>query len=271
MSRAATKPRRRRRQLADLHVLRYVPGSGPLHRAWAGSKIVSLALVSVALVFWPSWGASGLAGSVLLVGFLAARLPRGVLPRLPRWVILVLLLGAVLALTSGTKPYVSLAGLRVGLGGLNLWAEFWVLGIEILALAALLAWTTPLSDLAPALGRLFSPFRRLHLPIDEVVATIALGIRCLPLLIEEVRVLTAARRTRRPEPLRGAKEISGAIEETMFTALSSALRRAGELAEAMEARGGVAAPPPETHRLARVDWAILGLALGVLAATVAIS
>lgn len=266
VTRAGTQPTRRRRQLADLHVLRYVPGASPMHRAWAGSKILAITFVSIGLVFWPTWAAAAIAAVLTVAAIASARLPRGVVPRVPRWIWIVLLIGAFFALIAGTKPYVHFLGLRMGLGRLDQWAEFWVIGIEILALAALLAWTTPLADLAPALGRLLSPLRRLRVPIDDMVATIALSIRCLPLLVEEVRVLAAARRTRRPERPRGAKEISDSIEELLFTAMSSALRRAREMAEAIEARGGTAVPPPETHPIRLVDGSLLTLsALALLA------
>jgi len=257
---------RRRRQLADLHVLRYVPGDGPLHRCWAGTKILSIAALSLGMLLWPSWATAGVAAAVLLAAFLAARLPRGVAPRVPVVVVVVLLVGAVLALVSGTAPFVHLGSVKVGLGGLEVWARFLVLGIEVLALAALVSWTTPLADLAPALGRLASPLRRLRLPVDEVVGAIALGIRCLPLLIEEVRVLAAARRTRRPEPLRGFQQHAEALQELLFTALASSLRRSRELAEAIEARGGVPSPMSETHPWRKVDTVILLLVAAAVAA-----
>jgi energy-coupling factor transporter transmembrane protein EcfT len=257
---------RRRRQLADLHVLRYVPGEGPLQRCWAGTKILSIAALSLGMLLWPSWATAGIAAVVLFASLLAARLPRGVAPRVPVVVVVVLLIGAVLALVSGTPPFVHLGRVKVGLGGLEVWARFLVLGIEVLAFAALVSWTTPLADLAPALGRLASPLRRLRLPVDEVVAAIALGIRCLPLLIEEVRVLAAARRTRRPEPLRGFQQHAEALQELLFTALASSLRRSRELAEAIEARGGVPGPVGETHPWRPVDTGIMLLVAAAVAA-----
>lgn len=258
----------RRRQLSDLHVLRFVPGTSALHRCWAGTKILAIVVISIGLVLWPTWRAAGISGALLLGGFLVARLPAGVTPRVPRWLWLLFGLGAVLALVSGGHPELHMGSVTIGLGGIDNWALFTLIAIEVLALAALVTWTTPLADLAPALGRLGSPLRWLRLPVDEVVGAIALGIRCLPLLLEEVRVLSAARRTRHPERLQGFQQRAEALEEILFTALSSALRRARELAEAIEARGGVLSSVPETHGLGAVDVAVLALAAAAVAGMV---
>ena len=260
VDRQSAKNRARRRQLADLHVLRYVPGSSAIHRCWAGTKILTIAALSIGLVLWPTWSATGLVAALVMSGFLVAQLPAGVAPRVPRWVWIVVLVGAGLALASGGLPDAHLGSVSVGVGGLAVWARFSLIGIEVLSLAALVSWTTALADLAPALARLAGPLRRLRVPVDEVVGAIALGIRCLPLLLEEARVLSAARRTRRPERLHGMQERADALEEILFTALSSALRRARELAEAIEARGGSPSSPSETHPLQGVDFVVLGLA-----------
>ncbi|MGH9296582.1 MAG: CbiQ family ECF transporter T component, partial [Acidimicrobiales bacterium] len=98
----------RRRQLADLHVLRYVPGTSSLHRCWAGTKIVSLAALSIVIVLRPTWESVGIVAAVLLAGFLVAALPRGIAPRVPRWIFLLLAIGACLALVSGGAPYLHL-------------------------------------------------------------------------------------------------------------------------------------------------------------------
>lgn len=249
--------------------MRFVPGSSPLHRMWAGTKLVSLGALSIGLLLWPSWQSIGIMGALLLVVFLAARLPRGISPRLPWWLAGVILVGALLALVSGGPPDVHVASLKIGLGGLGNFGRFTMVGVDVLAAAALLGWTTPLADLSPALGRLLGPLRRLRVPVDELVGAIALSIRCLPLLLEEARVLRAARRARRPANPRTLRELGDEAVEGVFGALANAIRRAREIAEAIEARGGVPTPSPETHPFRRVDTTTLALcALGVAAMAV---
>jgi energy-coupling factor transporter transmembrane protein EcfT len=258
--------RARRLQLGEVHVVRFVPGSSPLHRMWAGTKLVALGALSVGLLLWPSWRSIGIASVLLLVSFLVARLPRGISPRIPWWLGGVLAVGAVLALVAGGPPEVRIGSLRLGVGGLDNFGRFTMLGIDVLAAAALLGWTTPLADLSPALGKLLGPLRRVRVPVDELVGAIALSIRCLPLLLEEARVLRAARRSRRPAEPRSLKELSEEGVESVFGALANAIRRAREIAEAIEARGGVPTVAPENHAFARVDAVALSLAAAAVAA-----
>lgn len=256
-------------QLGEIHVIRYVPGTSPVHRMWAGTKIVSLGALSIGLILWPNWRSVGIGAALILGAILLARLPAGVRPRLPWWLGAMVVLGAVLALLSGGSPTVHVGGLRLALGGLDNFGVFMVLAVDVLAAAALLSWTTPLADLSPALGRLLGPLRRVGLPVDEFIGAVALSIRCLPLLLEEARVMRAARRSRRPGEPRSFKELSEEAVETVFGALGNAIRRARELAEAIEARGGVPTAAVERHRLARVDllgFAASALAVGAMAA-----
>lgn len=177
--------------LGEFHALRYVPGSSPLHRMWAGTKLVALTLLSIALLLWPTWRSLVVGGAVLVVAFLAARLPRGISPKLPKWIFALLGVGFLVALFAGGPPIVHVGRWHFGVGGVEAWARLLLLTFEILGATALLGWTTPLADLSPALGRLIGPLRRVKVPVDELVGAIALSIRCLPLLLEEVRVLRA--------------------------------------------------------------------------------
>jgi energy-coupling factor transporter transmembrane protein EcfT len=233
---------------------------------WAGTKLVALGALSIGLLLWPSWRSIGIMAVLLLVAFLAAHLPRGISPRLPWWVGGVLLVGAALALVAGGAPEVHLGSLKIGFGGLDNFARFTMVGVDVLAAAALLGWTTPLADLSPALGRLLGPLRRVRVPVDELVGAVALSIRCLPLLLEEAQVLRAARRARRPANPRTFRELGDEAVESVFGALANAIRRAREIAEAIEARGGVPTVALETHPFATIDaFSLMLSALAVAA------
>jgi energy-coupling factor transporter transmembrane protein EcfT len=264
-ARAASRERR------DVHLLRYVPGDSPLHRLWAGTKLVGVAVLSIGLFIWPTWVAEGIVAVLLLSILLAVRIPAGAVPRPPAWLWLFVALGAFIAFASGGSPFLHLGGARVGMGGLETWARFVVLAIEFLCTAALVGWTTPLAELAPALARLAGPLRKLRVPVDELAVALALAIRCLPLVVDELRTLRDARRARRPAGARKARELVDDTIELAVAALLSALRRAGELADAIEARGGATTVRHDVEGPRRLDaaafavLAVVLVAVGILA------
>jgi energy-coupling factor transport system permease protein len=173
------------------------------------------------------------------------------------------LIGSLLALAAGRPPTLALGPIHIGLGSLATFLRAVAFGVVLLGSSAVVAWTTPLADLAPAVSRMGAPFRKIRVPVDELALTIALCVRCLPLLIEEMRTLLAARRLRPPgyahslrgdssaaddTPTRRASKLRLAVQrvlaepaDLLTSALATSMRRAGELGEAITARGGVSA------------------------------
>jgi len=234
---------RRRTRRADFYLLRYVPGRTAVHRLWAGTKLLAIVGFGAVLTFQSSWGSEAVLAGTLICTLLLARIPPRAAPRVPKWIWIGIGLSALPTLFAGGHPELHLGGLTVGLGALGPWARFLVLSLELLLCSYLLGWTTQLADLAPALSRLLSPLRWARLPVDELAATVALSVRCLPLLIEELRILHAARRVRgwgRPETW---DQIVQEAVDLLVGALVVAVRRAREMGEAMQARGGVGQVP----------------------------
>lgn len=268
----ADSPRQRRRK-PELVLLRLLPGASPLHRLWAGTKLLTVALLAVLVSVQPNWTTLLAVALVIGAGLLVARVPVGAFPRLPRWFWILFAGGGLLTLRSGTAPVERVGGLELSLGGIEEWALFAALGIVLIVAAMLVAWTTPLGEVAPALARLATPLRWLRLPVDEWVIAVGLAIRCLPLLLDEIRTLVAVRRLRRRQsrpsrvPLRRAFA-NGAREGTdlLTTAIVVALRRAQDLAEAIEARGGVASTPAGKAGPGPVDVLVLAGIVAIVAA-----
>ena len=96
------------------------------------------------------------------------------------------------------------------------------------------------------------------------VLTVGLSLRCLPLLFDEWRVVAAARRMRQQSHV-GRRHYIQEGYDLLVTALVSAVRRAREMADAMDARGGPAPVPRPKVDLHRVDAAIAAVILVVVA------
>jgi energy-coupling factor transporter transmembrane protein EcfT len=229
------------RRPAELHLLRLVPGSTPVHKLWAGTKLIAVATIGGVLSFQPTWPAIAVSAAFVAFSLALARIPFGAAPRLPRWFLVGLAIGALLTLRSSQPPIAHVFGTTVSIGGVEEWARLTVLALVILAAAALLSWTTPMAEVAPALSVLGAPLRWVRIPVDEWAIAVALSIRCLPLLIDEVRTLAAARRLRRhddPQRARLWQRWAREPQDLLVTALVVSLRRAHDLADAIDARGG---------------------------------
>jgi len=255
-------------------LLRPVPGDTVVHRLWAGTKLIIVFAISVLLTFYPGWVPIGAVALLVFTAAGIARIPRGALPSMPRWLWVLLVVGGATAAMAGGDP--------VGLGGLLNFLRITALSIVLLGLGAMVSWTTNVAEIAPAVATLFRPLSLLRIPVDDWAVALALALRAFPMLIDEFRVLYAARRLRpRPRPRsRRERRQRWAREaiDLLAAAFTVTLRRADEMGDAITARGGVGqiSASPAKARLrdvlaltvvAAVCGAALALELTVLSTT----
>lgn len=188
-----------KRQRRPVVLLRPVPGTSPIHELWAGTKLLVVFTLSVLLTFFPGWVPIVGVGVLVLVAIRLARISRGVLPTIPWWLWLLLAFGALTAALGAGSPEVTIGSVELGLGGLLNFTRITLLAVVLLGLCMLVSWTTNVSDIAPAIATLGRPFKKLRLPVDDWAVATALALRSFPMLLDEFRVLYAARRLR-PRP-----------------------------------------------------------------------
>ena len=221
--------------------LRQVPGNSVVHRLWAGTKLIIVALLGLMTWVLPSWPSLGLVAAVVIVTALIAGLPLGAIPRPPWWFWALIIAGGLLNVFFGGDALI-------------IYLRATLLGLVLLASSILVIWTTPMAEVAPALATLMRPLKKLRLPVDEWAVAIALCLRGLPMLLEELRMLRAVHRLRPKGPASSdhpAAEMG--IMDMVTAAMSSALRRSAEMAEAITARGGTGRLTAYPSRPARID------------------
>jgi energy-coupling factor transporter transmembrane protein EcfT len=250
-----------KRRPSEITFFRLVPGPSPVHRLWAGTKILLVLILSVTASLRPDWVTLGTVTGIVLCGFVVARVPPSALPHLPRWFFIALVASAALSVRSTVPPTVHLLGTELSIGGLGDWARLTLLTTVLVLAAGLLGWTTPLGEIAPALTRLAGPLRRTRLPVDEYITAVALSLRSLPLLVVEARTLFAARRLRghrqdagaRHAPRRAAREIN----ELLIAAIRVSIRHADDVGDAIASRGGSSTVNDPASRPRPADYATL--------------
>ncbi|MEM8903848.1 MAG: energy-coupling factor transporter transmembrane protein EcfT [Actinomycetota bacterium] len=252
---------RRSRDLADLTVLRYVPGESVIHRVGALPKILGLVALTVALTVRVSWTAIGIVAATGVIGFVLARLPLGVLPRPPRLLWWGVAVSAAFAVISGGDPGVEVLGRTIELGGVESFVRFFLLAALVLLLAGLVGWTTPAADLTPAIASILRPLGRLGVPTGELISSLSLAVRVLPMLLEELRTLAVVL-VRRDV---GRRTVGQIVVDVIATVTTTGVRRATELGAALDARGGTAAPTTP-RRWRPIDGAAVVVVAGVAGA-----
>jgi energy-coupling factor transport system permease protein len=271
---AAPDDRATRRPARPVVLLRPVPGDSAVHELWAGTKLLAVFGISVLLTFYPGWITIGLVAALVLTAARIAHIPRGALPSVPRWLWILLALGGITAAFAGGSPAIELAGMSVGFGGLLNFLRVTTLSIVLLGLGAMVSWTTNVAEIAPAVATLGRPLRLLRIPIDEWAVTLALALRAFPMLIEEFRVLYAARRLRPKQSAhtRRARRKRRALEliDLLTAALTVTLRRADEMGDAITARGGTGQISAAPSRPKLADWLALLITVAVCVAAIAL-
>jgi energy-coupling factor transport system permease protein len=255
-------------------LLRPVPGRTVVHEFWAGTKLLAVAAIGVLLTLYPGWVPIALVGALVLVAAWIARIPRGVLPSVPRWLWGVLLFGALTASFAGGSPHLTIGSVDLGLGGLFNFLHLTVLSIVLLGLGGLVSWTTNVAEIAPAVAKIGRPLRLLRLPVDDWAVTLSLALRAFPMLIDEFRVLFAARKLRPREPAVTSRErrhrMSREIIDLLAAAVTVALRRADEMGDAITARGGAGQISALPSRPTWIDGIAAAVVVAVCGASVAV-
>lgn len=223
-------------------LLRPIPGTSAIHELWAGTKLIAAFGISVLLTFYPGWVPIALVAALVATAAWIARIPRSVFPTVPRWVWIVLAFGGITAALGGGPPDIHIGSASLGVGGLLYFLRITALSIVLLGIGGMVSWTTNVADVAPAVATLGRPLRWLRIPVDEWAAALGLALRAFPMLIDEFRILYAARRLRpRPVlPTRRARRRWWRAEliDMVTAAITVALRRADEMGDAIAARGG---------------------------------
>ncbi|OBK73387.1 energy-coupling factor transporter transmembrane protein EcfT [Mycobacterium sp. 1164985.4] len=248
----------KRRQRRGVVLLRPVPGNSVVHQLWAGTKLLLVAAIGVLMTFYPGWVPIGAVAVLVLVSARLANIPRGVFPSVPPWLWVLLFLGGLTATFAGGSPIISVGSVDVGLGGLLNFLRITALSIVLLGLGAMVSWTTNVAEIAPAVAKLGRPLRLLRIPVDDWAVALALALRAFPMLIDEFRVLYAARnlRPKQVNTRRRGRWRRWWLEaiDLLAAAITVALRRADEMGDAITARGGAGQISAAPSGPKAIDW-----------------
>lgn len=232
---------------------RYLPGNSVFHRLHPVSKIIMLVLSMVAILLLP--GLKGLLlGAIYTCGLLLAvrRWWSYLLGGLkPLWLIIAITFIFQMVGGAAGETLLAIGSLQITDGGLLRAVNISGRLVLVVLLASLLTSTTTPMALTYGLEKLLHPFKYIGLPTQELALMISIALGFIPLLLSEATMIMQAQVSRGAAfgsggPIRRL----GALVPLLIPLLASALRRAEDLATAMEARGYRGA----AHRTSLHQW-----------------
>lgn len=250
----------------NLALGRYVARRSQLHDLDAAVKLGSAVCLATASVWSPRLDVQLALAALLLGAFALARLPLRLAVQALRgaaW----LLAFVVLA----NLGWAVLGGARAATPPLGEMLLLLLRLLDLVLLGVVFTATTVPVDLAHGLQRLLRPLRRLHLPVQELGFLLVLALSFVPIFFSEARDLVAAHRSKSGGTRWGWRHRLGAVVPLAVPLFLGVLRRADDLAVALDARCFVpgrarsAFVPP---RLGAPEIGSLALALLVLLASV---
>ncbi|MDB5075012.1 MAG: transporter [Chloroflexi bacterium] len=225
--------------LSGLGLGTYKAGDSIAHRLDGRTKIIALFCVMVA-----SFGALhlyyfGVIVAALILSSVVARVDQRAMFRSMAIVLVLLAISTfVYALLIPGKPEVRVGPFSLSHDGIQLGVRIFFQSGALIYGAQILTFSTAPLAIATALQRLCRPLKAFRVPVDELAMLITLALTFLPLIREQVRTVIDAQLARGTDLRHGPIETRFRAILSLYNPIITAnLRRAGELATAMEARG----------------------------------
>lgn len=259
--------------LRDITIGQYYPVESKLHRLDARVKIVAVFIYLISLFMFSSF-----AGYVVVSGFLVlvvalSRVPLSYMVKGLKPIIILLLFTAFFNIF-GTKGdaavqwrfiTITWQGLRAGVF-LSMRLIYLILG------SSLLTYTTTPGQLTDGVEMLLKPLERLHVPVHEFAMIMSLALRFIPLLLDEANRIIQAQSARGADFDEGNVMVRmRAMVSVLIPLFSSSIRRAYDLAMAMEARcyhGGGGRTRMKPLRYRKSDYIVYGVMVIYFAAVI---
>ncbi len=226
--------------LKDITFGQYFDSKSVIHKADPRIKILLLILVIVFIFLAKNFWGLGLAALFILITMLVSKIPLKMYFKNLKAILPILIFTSIINAFYGEGDVLfSVWKFEVTTGGLER-AGFMALRIMLLIIASsTLTYATTPNDLTDGIESLLSPLRFIGLKtaVHTLAMMMTIALRFIPTLVEEAEKIMNAQKARGADLESGnLKEKVKALIPILIPLLFSAVRRAAELADAMECR-----------------------------------
>lgn len=255
--------------LRDITFGQYYESRSVIHKTDPRIKIILLILLIVFIFLAKNGFALGFAVISVLAIMLIAKIPIKLYFKNMKAILPVLIFTAVLNLFYGESGRVLLSFWKLQITTDGVFRAIFMATriILLIFISSALTYTTTPNDLTDAIERLLSPLKFIGLKnaVHTLAMMMTIALRFIPTLIEEAEKIMNAQKARGADLENGKlTERVKALIPILIPLLISSVRRAYELAEAMECRcynGGEGRTRMKQMHLKGRDFAVFGAAL----------
>ncbi len=224
--------------IRDITLGQYYEADSVIHRLDPRVKLAFTVIYIVSLYVGEGVLAFALAASFLAVIIILSKVPVSFMLRGLKSIFILMIISVIfnLFLTQGEEIFhwwifrITKEGIRIAVR-MVIRLILLIMGTSIMTLT-----TTP-SDLTDGLEKAFGFLKVFHVPVHEVAMMMSIALRFIPILIEEVNKIMKAQQARGADFENGGLiKKAKAMVPLLIPLFVSAFRRAGDLANAMEAR-----------------------------------
>ncbi|PKM62819.1 MAG: transporter [Firmicutes bacterium HGW-Firmicutes-21] len=255
--------------LKDITLGQFFPGKSLLHRTDARIKLIILVVYLVMVLSANHLTSIAAVAIITLVLILISQIQFRIIIRSLKPLIFILAFTAVINLffIKGEAPLVEWLFIKIYKEGLINAALMMIRLISLITgTSVLLTYTTSPLELTDAIERLFSPLKRIKVPVHEFAMMMTIALRFIPTLIEETDKIISAQKARGADfESGGLFKRAKALIPILIPLFVSAFRRADELAEAMECRcyrGGEGRTKMKQMKSRPADYVFLFVMIG---------
>lgn len=265
--------------LRDITFGQYYESHSVIHKTDPRIKIILLILLIVFIFLAKNGFALGFAVLSVLTIMLITKIPLKLYLKNMKAILPVLIFTAVLNLFYGESGRVLLSfwKLQITTDGVSRAIFMATRIILLIFVSSALTYTTTPNDLTDAIERLLGPLKFIGLKnaVHTLAMMMTIALRFIPTLIEEAEKIMNAQKARGADLENGKlTERVKALIPILIPLLISSVRRAYELAEAMECRcynGGEGRTRMKQMHLAGRDFIVLGASLIICGGIIALN
>ncbi|MCU5745130.1 energy-coupling factor transporter transmembrane protein EcfT [Staphylococcus sp. SQ8-PEA] len=219
---------------------RYLPIDSFFHSLDPRAKFIFVFFFIILIFFAHSVGTYLWIFSLILLAIRLARIHiiyiiKGLTPL---WIFLILTFLMHMFLTKGGKELIHIGFLTVDTHGIEEGIYIALRLLFIMCASTILTLATSPLDLTHAFERLLAPFRYVKVPVQQLSLMMAIALRFIPTLMEEMDKIILAQKSRGSEMSSGNLwQRLKAFVPILIPIFISAFQRAEDLAIAMEVRG----------------------------------